>query len=339
VRRDPRRGWAAGTLALCAWTWSLPTPATVPVDGNLLADRDCPATVSIRQGDTADGVRLEPGRAYRVLGKNKADATHCQVVVEDARPPERWVALACGDLTERGATNGDPAAAQVGTAPAAAVPARSKPGAYVLALSWQPAFCELHRSKPECRSQAAGCTGASRFSVHGLWPQPRENTYCGVEPPTRRLDEAGNWSALPVLTLRPDTRKRLATLMPGYRSGLEQHEWYSHGTCYGTDADAYFGHAMDLTSQVNASPVLALFVDHRGSYLSAARIRAAFDAALGSGTGDRVRLVCEQGMIGELRLSLQGEIAEGTRIASLMQAARPSSPGCRGGNVDEPGLD
>ncbi len=29
-------------------------------------------------------------------------------------------------------------------------------GDFVLALSWQPAFCETHESKPECRSQTSG---------------------------------------------------------------------------------------------------------------------------------------------------------------------------------------
>jgi ribonuclease T2 len=209
----------------------------------------------------------------------------------------------------------------------------------VLALSWQPAFCEINRRKGECRDQTAQRLDASRFSLHGLWPQPRENTYCGVDARNRRLDQDGAWTALPSLDLRPATRERLSTLMPGARSGLDRHEWISHGTCYGTDADSYFSHAMGLTDQVNAGPVRVLFAEHRGRHLSSTQVRAAFDAAFGRGAGERVRLVCEEGMISELRLSLKGEIAEDSRIGPLLQAAVPLSPRCRGGRVDEAGFE
>jgi ribonuclease T2 len=261
---------------LAAWTWSLTASATIPVDGDLVATRDCLAT---------------------------------------------------------------PAQATTATPGAATESVRSRPGAFVLALSWQPAFCEVNRRKPECRAQTPERPDASRFSLHGLWPQPRENAYCGVDSRTRRLDREGTWTALPGLDLRPDTRERLAALMPGTRSGLHRHEWISHGTCYGTDADTYFTHALALAEQVNASRIRALLVEHRGSHLSSNEVRAAFDAEFGRGAGERVRLVCEAGMIGELRLSLKGEISERSRIGPLMQAAVPLSPRCRGGRVDEAGFE
>ena len=372
------RGASFGTLlAFCAL--ALPAQATVPLDGVLVATRDCPATVSIKQRDPAGGVRLEPGRGYRLLGKNRAEATHYQVVIEGAKPPERWVEVSCGSLVgghsgEAGDTGAEAAprttvegaappatpaaepttgpAGQTHNAPArAAEPAtgaatgakgraaRSRPGAFVLALSWQPAFCEINRRKGECRDQTAQRLDASRFSLHGLWPQPRENAYCGVDARNRRLDQDGAWTALPSPELSAATRERLATLMPGARSGLDRHEWINHGTCYGTDADSYFSHAMGLTDQVNAGPVRVLFAEHRGRHLSSTQVRAAFDAAFGRGAGERVRLVCEEGMISELRLSLKGEIAEDSRIGPLLQAAVPLSPRCRGGRVDEAGFE
>lgn len=336
------RRLAAPLLAL--WAWSLPAPATVPVDGNLLASRACPATVSIKQRDPAGGVHLEPGRAYRVLGKNKAEATHYQIVIEGARPAERWVEVGCGTLGGTGTPSaaGTPAveapAKPVPRAPEAPAPT-ARPGAFVLALTWQPAFCEINRRKTECRDQTAQRPDASRFSLHGLWPQPRDNGYCGVDPATRRLDQGGDWTALPPLALSPATRERLAALMPGARSALDRHEWISHGTCYGTDADTYFDQALDLIEQVNASPIRALFADNRGRHLSATDIAAAFDAAFGRGAGDRVRLVCDQGMIGELRLSLKGQIGPDSRLGPLMQAAPPLSTRCRGGRVDEAGFE
>jgi ribonuclease T2 len=353
---DPRcRIAAAALLVVAGWTWSLPVAATVPLQGVLLATQACPATISVHRSDAAGGIRLEPGRGYRVLGQNKAQATHYQVVVEGARPAERWIAVGCGTLTDDGTVGRDPdlgghgaaaasrdqdrAADEIPAAGGEAQSAAAKRGTFVLALAWQPAFCEVNRRRPECQDQTPQRPDASRFSLHGLWPQPRDNAYCGVDARTRRLDQAGDWSDLPAPDLKPATRERLAGLMPGVRSGLDRHEWINHGTCYGTDAETYFAHALALLDQVNASPIRALFAGHRGRHLSSTQIRSAFDAAFGRGAGDRVRLVCAEGMIGELRLSLKGEIGQGSGIGSLMQAAAPLSTRCRGGRVDEAGLE
>lgn len=343
---------------LCALAWTVPVVAQTPLTGELTATQNCPATVSIKQQDPAGGVRLVPGRAYRLLGKNKAQqATHYQVVIDGANPTERWVEVGCGTIPgeptaapqTEAPSNAATDTAATGNSPRRMAPdarstsdraqAQSKPGAFVLALSWQPAFCEINRRKDECRSQTAERPDASRFSLHGLWPQPRDNSYCGVDARTRRIDQEGDWKALPALDLKPATRERLDGLMPGARSGLPQHEWTTHGTCYGTDPDTYFSHAMALTEQINASRVRALFQGRRGHHISATEVRAAFDADFGRGAGDRVRLVCEEGMVSEIRLSLKGSIAEGSRIGPLMQAGPSLSNRCQGGRVDEAGFE
>lgn len=342
------------TLTLvCALVFAVPAAAQTPLSGELTATRDCPATVSIRQQDAAGGVRLEPGRTYRLLGKNKPQqATHYQVVIEGASPRERWVEVGCGTVPAAPGTGEPtpdghrgmapaptPAQAPAGAPAAPQSQAQSKPGAFILALSWQPAFCELNRRKDECRDQTPERADASRFSLHGLWPQPRENSYCGVDARTRRLDREGDWKALPNLDLKPATRERLMALMPGVQSGLHNHEWVTHGTCYGTDADTYFRHSLDLTEQVNASRVRALFQGRRGRHVSATEVRAAFDADFGRGTGDRVRLVCDEGMVSEIRLSLKGIISDTSRLGPLMQAGPSLSNRCQGGRVDEAGFE
>src|SRR5215469_7121606 len=86
---------------------------------------------------------------------------------------------------------------------------------YVLALSWSPEFCHSHPSKPECVSGRFG------FVVHGLWPQ-----YVDGYPE--------NCSAAP----GPADPSRMADIMPD--TSLVAHEWTTHGTCSGLDADAYF---------------------------------------------------------------------------------------------------
>jgi len=96
--------------------------------------------------------------------------------------------------------------------------ATGQPGAfdyYVLALSWSPEFCHSNPTKPECVSGKFG------FAVHGLWPQ-----YANGYPE--------NCSTAPGL---PDP-SRMADIMPD--AGLVAHEWTTHGTCSGLDADSYF---------------------------------------------------------------------------------------------------
>lgn len=86
---------------------------------------------------------------------------------------------------------------------------------YVLALSWSPEFCHGHPTKPECASGKFG------FVVHGLWPQ-YEDGY------------PENCSTAP----GPSDPSRMADIMPD--TSLVAHEWTTHGTCSGLDAEAYF---------------------------------------------------------------------------------------------------
>ncbi len=86
---------------------------------------------------------------------------------------------------------------------------------YLLALSWSPEFCYSHADKPECQS------GHHGFVVHGLWPQ-----YTDGYPQ--------NCSAAPGLS----NPAEMADVMPD--AGLVTHEWSTHGTCSGLDAESYF---------------------------------------------------------------------------------------------------
>lgn len=86
---------------------------------------------------------------------------------------------------------------------------------YLLTLSWSPEFCHSHADKPECQS------GHHGFVVHGLWPQ-----YANRYPE--------NCSSAPGLA----HSEEMADLMPD--PGLVAHEWKTHGTCTGLDAESYF---------------------------------------------------------------------------------------------------
>lgn len=87
---------------------------------------------------------------------------------------------------------------------------------YLLTLSWSPEFCYSHREKPECQS------GHHGFVVHGLWPQYASQGY------------PENCSTAPGLS----NPAEMADIMPD--TGLVVHEWSTHGTCSGLDAESYF---------------------------------------------------------------------------------------------------
>ena len=86
---------------------------------------------------------------------------------------------------------------------------------YLLTLSWSPEFCYSHADKPECQS------GHHGFVVHGLWPQYADGypEKCSNAPGLANPGE-------------------MADIMPD--QGLVAHEWITHGTCSGLDAESYF---------------------------------------------------------------------------------------------------
>jgi ribonuclease T2 len=311
--------------------WS-PAPFAERLDAVLIAEQPCPATVSTKRPDNPGSIRLVPGQDYVVVGTNRVDPSHYRLRFEDANPKERWVEIRCGRLVDL----------SVPAAGAQSPPPPSRPGSMesqlVLAASWQPAFCESRATRTECRDQTPERADARRFSLHGLWPQPIGKTYCGVGERERTLSKSGRWRLLPALDLDQATLARLDSLMPGTRSDLQRHQWVKHGTCYGTDADTYFNHSLMLLEQLNASGVRVLFEENIGKRLSATRVRAAFDDAFGKGAGERVRLSCSDGLIEELRIGLAGVVDDTAELGGLILAAPKRSPDCRGGWVDQVGI-
>lgn len=319
-----------------------PARAEVKLSGSFVATRACPATQSIKTARNPGNVATEAGKTYDLLAGNKAMPTHYLIEVPGAEPDRRWVKVTCGHLAGGQATEA-PAAVPDKDADKAAASAGGKPE-YVLALSWQPAFCETKSKKPECRAQTAEGFDAAHFTLHGLWPQPNGNFYCGVKASDRANDKPDRWADLPAVTLDAATRQELDTVMPGTQSALERHEWIKHGTCSGMNQQAYFSAALALARTVNASPVRDLFVQNIGGTLTSDQIRAAFDTAFGRGTGDRVRVSCAKDpsngrrMIGEITLGLVGSLGADGKLADMMLAsAATGKAGCPQGAIDAAG--
>ena len=307
--------------------------AQVKLTGSFIATKSCPAVQSIKKGTNQGGVSVESGKTYVLLGKNKDAASHYWIEVPGAVPLQRWVGVECGSAN--GIVVSVPSQTSVAVGD-------GKPF-YVLALSWEPAFCEGLPDKAECKNQTAASFEASHFSLHGLWPQPRSKAFCNVDKALAAADDAHQWEALPEPELSAATKAALDQVMPGTQSMLERHEWTKHGSCYpGGKAETYFGDAIRLMSAINVSPVQSFVAANVGKTIQSADLRAKFDEAFGRGAGDRVRVACKpdgnRQLITEITLGLKGDISAETPIAELIAASSPTDGGCPSGVIDPAGL-
>ena len=310
--------------------WVNPAQASIKLNDQFKATAACEAFQSIRKGTNPGNIRLTPDRIYPVTAKNKEDATHYYLKIDGADPSSRWVSTNCGELLETPIPQ----------------PPDSQNTDNLLAISWQPAFCETRPSKPECVTQTEDRFDASNFTLHGLWPQPRDNIYCGVSQENERLDRAKRWFELPDIELSDELKSELAIKMPGVESGLHLHEWYKHGTCYSATPEEYYRESLDLLDQVNNSVVQTLFVENIERNIMASDIRGKFDRAFSNEAGDKVSIQCKRDneptnrkMITELKLNLKGNIESDTLVADLFKNGKTVAKGCSIGEVDRAGLD
>lgn len=317
--------WSSALLGLLA---AAPAHAE-PTDGYFIARDTCPAFQSFRNQTNPGNIRTEAGRAYEIIEINSsADPSHYRVLIPGVSPRERWVALECGVRTlEAGDQPNRQSENQSATSPKPADSPQAGPGDYVLAASWQPGFCETQPDKVECVTQDEARFDASHFALHGLWPQPRGREYCGVDQATQDKDRPATWRELPEVVLSAPTRAALVEVMPGTASFLERHEWIVHGTCYGEDMESYFAESVALMAALNASPLVQFMRDNIDRSVTPAQIRAAFDAAFGTGAGKRVKIQCKREQDGsrtvltELQIALSGSIQTDSDLASLVLAA------------------
>jgi ribonuclease T2 len=298
-----------------------PASAQIAITGDFEATKACPALQSIRKASNPGDVMVKPGNSYMLIAKNKPDATYYLVAIEGAEPPSPNPSADATPVQNPAATGGVTAT-------------------HVLAISWEPAFCEDHEGKSECQRETEQTFDATHFSLHGLWPQPNGNFYChGVDGALKEADKRNRWFELPEPDLDAATRDRLAAVMPGVLSGLERHEWIKHGTCFGGEANAYFNRAAGLAEQVNASPARTLFANKIGQSVTSAEVRAAFDQGFGEGAGARVEVHCQnQGdgrEISEIIISLAGDVRGSAPLGDLMRAAAPVDADCPSGLIAE----
>ncbi|GAC1040603.1 ribonuclease T2 family protein [Rhizobium sp. No.120] len=216
---------------------------------------------------------------------------------------------------------------------------------FILAASWEPAFCQTNQKKAECRNQSSNNHDATNFSLHGLWPMRQE--YCDISEDLKQADRGRDWKDLPAVQLSQDVKAKLDKVMPGTQSGLERHEWIKHGTCTKLSADQYFSIAAGLIAELNTSAVRDLFAQNIGKELDAESIKAAFDQSFGEGANARIKMSCRRvgdvRMISELTIGLSEDAIDPPqsnepRLAKLIQGAGSTAFGCDRGVVDAAGF-
>ncbi|HEV2214881.1 MAG TPA: ribonuclease T2 [Terracidiphilus sp.] len=136
---------------------------------------------------------------------------------------------------------------------------------YLLNLSWSPEFCYSHPQAAECAQHVA-------FVLHGLWPQNTDGSY------------PEHCSTLP----GPANPAEFQDLYPD--EGLLRHEWQTHGTCSGMNADAFFAAARKAVHSVAIPAELTML--HAQASLSPAEIVSDFAQSNPSFPPSSLRISC-----------------------------------------------
>lgn len=312
-------------------------------DGYFRANQTCPATSSIHS-PKLDGVQVESGQLYAAGNLNKPNGDYLQVKIPGASPEQRWVKLSCGKRVDSPGQGGGTQPASNGGTPTTSG-GTSKSGEFLLAASWQPAFCESSagQGKSECTSQTSTRFDGSHFTLHGLWPQPRGNDYCKVPPRQKQDDQKHRWDKLPATPISAATRSALGEVMPGLQSNLDRHEWIKHGTCFGTGPESYFRTAIALMGQLNTSKLQALVAKNIGQTVTAQALQDAFEETFGKGSADALSIECSKDgprtLISGISVHLKGSLSESTPLKSVLDTSAGGKAECQSGVVDSVGLN
>lgn len=319
--------------------------AFMSLEGYFIAKGSC-ETYQSKNSLANPGARFtEPMQAYAIRGINKSAGDFYQIIYPGAPVTEkRWVHVSCGihvvDAKTMPSDDGNSADDDN------VVDSSEESADNLLALSWQPAFCEYRPNKAECVDLNDGNLPVTeqQLSIHGLWAQPRGKTYCGVSNSLKRIDSKNQWQLLPAPELSTRTREALNASMPGTLSLLERHEWIKHGTCHlgQGGADEYFADTLKVTHAINESVVARFFAEHVGSQVNTNDIREKFDAVFGIGAGKRVQFHCvgdqKRVLLQEITINLKGVITDDVSVADLIMAGDETSLGCPEGIIDAVGL-
>lgn len=168
---------------------------------------------------------------------------------------------------------------------------QGKPGRfdfYVLTLSWSPSYCEAEQEKGRQRRSHEQCnTGRPyAFVVHGLWPQYERGYPQNCMNPAPFIPESTIQSMLPMMPAR----------------GLIIHEWRTHGTCSGLNAEEYFDAVRTARKRVVIPERFGRIDDY--TMVSPAEVEDAFVTANKNLKPDMIAVTCDNRRLHEVRICM-----------------------------------
>lgn len=307
-----RRYIAVVLLAFSA----LDCSASEAASGSFMASRSCEAYSSFAKRSNPGDVKISAGTRYTVREINKTEYDWLRVDVPAAQPPLRWVQKDCGTPQLEDAA---PRNSRAEAAGGAVCSMPNQQDSYVLAITWQPGFCEhakYNGKKPECDAMNAGTLPARSLSLHGLWPNKQE---CGTQ--------YGSCSG-PAFALSKETIDKIAPWMPNfyYERSFGAYEWNKHGKCQSLPPDEYFIKAASAVRVVNDSEVGKIVLGNAGTSIRVSDFFERVKARYGDQVASTITLVCTQHKyLQEIRVSLALDFATDRELPQLVAHARPAA--------------
>ena len=297
---------------------ALLTLATVALfSKNVTATKECEAYNDLKHNKNYGHIVLEPNSSYEVAREQKGNY---YIKVLNANPAMRWVSISCFNNSSSSVSSETQNSSKEDSNLDSA-----------LVVSWHNSFCETHSNKRECKRD--GGDAKNHLVLHGLWPQPRSNVYCGVDEKIISLDKSKRWNALPKLNLKPEVIELMQKYMPGFKSNLQRHEYYKHGTCYSKDPNRYFLDALKLTKRVDETIGEYLRVNI-GKRVKTINIKKIAQRLISKDIKNKIALKCKGRILSEIWISLKGK---GDSIKDLIKGAKPIRSNCQEAIVDAPG--
>ena len=298
--------------------------ANIPASGTLTAIRDCEAFQSFNRATNPGLIKLSPGNDYRVVEVNKIDYAWIRVDtgIDSVQEPLRWVPKSCGlENFQINSSNTDVSNSD-------SCKLKNTHDSNVLAISWQPGFCEHvsnGASKPECQAMLNEDLVISHFTLHGLWPNKAS---CGTS--------YGNCGG-EAMVLEEDTLNEITPWMPNffYSSSFGSYEWKKHGTCQTLTDDQYFLRSIKLVKLFDNSKTGQFIKEYIGTKLSVTSLNEVLDEEFGKNAGNKIQLVCKNRThLNEIQINLPRLTSDDFSLKELIIAA-PGGKRFKGNCDDE----
>lgn len=287
----------------------------------------CEAYISKNKKTNPDSLNVYLNQHFNIVEVNRAEQPDWfRIVVDGNANPLRWVSEGCGkavyelekkdDQSQGGSCQNTP----------------NQADSYVLALSWQAAFCSTYgyeAGKPECTSFSTNSFKANNLVLHGLWPNQKA---CGTSYGFCASEKKSNHCSYQPIEFNQEVANALKTYLPSFASGscLERHEWNKHGTCQSLNPDQYFSQAVNLVKQVDESPFGQFISSHKGMNVSKEEVMEQFSKSFGSINANKVYLGCKNGMLVDVYLYIDIPDGSNNSIINLLNSSqsKASYSGC-----------